>query len=84
MGCRDPGSPSADHPSSCALSRSSSSALLVLPWLGFLLNSWLGAVVGLALYAASRRFAPAEERELAENFGPAWTDYTHSVKLPWL
>ena len=59
-------------------------ALLVLPWVGLLLNTWLGAVVGLALYAGSRRYAPAEERELAETFGPAWTTYTHTVRLPWL
>lgn len=59
-------------------------ALLVLPWVGFLLNSLLGAVVGLALYAGSRRYAPAEECELAETFGPAWDEYDQSVKLPWL
>jgi protein-S-isoprenylcysteine O-methyltransferase Ste14 len=28
-------------------------ALLVLPWLGFRLDTWLGAVIGMALYAAS-------------------------------
>jgi protein-S-isoprenylcysteine O-methyltransferase Ste14 len=59
-------------------------ALLVLPWVGFLLDSWLGALVGLAFYAGSRRIAPAEEVELAQRFGPAWTAYTHTVKLPWL
>jgi protein-S-isoprenylcysteine O-methyltransferase Ste14 len=59
-------------------------ALLVLPWVGFLLDSWLGAALGLVLYAASRRYAPAEEAELAERFGPAWGRYRDSVKLPWL
>jgi protein-S-isoprenylcysteine O-methyltransferase Ste14 len=59
-------------------------ALLVLPWAGFLLNTWLGALTGLALYAGSRRFAPAEEAELAETFGPAWEAYRRTVKLPWL
>ena len=44
-------------------------ALPVLPWLGFLFDTWLGAVVGIALYAASRLFAPAEEAELADRFG---------------
>jgi protein-S-isoprenylcysteine O-methyltransferase Ste14 len=58
--------------------------LLVLPWVGFLLNTWLGVVVGLAFYAGSRRFAPAEEREHVDTFGPAWAAYTGSVKLPWL
>ena len=33
-------------------------ALLVLPWLGFLLNTWLGAAIGIVLYVASRMFAP--------------------------
>jgi protein-S-isoprenylcysteine O-methyltransferase Ste14 len=35
-------------------------ALLVLPWIGFLLNSWLGVVIGLVLYVGSRLFAPEE------------------------
>ena len=59
-------------------------ALLVLPWLGFLLDTWLGAVLGIALYAASRLFAPAEETDLAHSFGPQWDTYCHHVKLPWL
>lgn len=59
-------------------------ALLVAPWLGFLLNSWLGVVVGIALYAGSREFSPEEERQLSSAFGPAWDDYCKSVKVPWL
>lgn len=59
-------------------------ALLVLPSLGFLLDTWLGAVVGIALYVGSRRFAPAEEADLAERFGPAWDAYCRRVKVPWL
>ena len=59
-------------------------ALLVLPWLGFLLNSWLGVAIGLALYVGSRRFAPAEEAELAESFGAEWDNYEGSVLFPWL
>jgi protein-S-isoprenylcysteine O-methyltransferase Ste14 len=59
-------------------------ALLVLPWLGFLLNTWLGAAIGIVLYVASRMFAPAEEVELAQTFGSAWNAYTAEVKLPWL
>jgi protein-S-isoprenylcysteine O-methyltransferase Ste14 len=59
-------------------------ALLVLPWAGLLLNSWLGAVLGLALYAASRLYAPAEEKKLAGEFGPAWEAYCGKVLLPWL
>jgi protein-S-isoprenylcysteine O-methyltransferase Ste14 len=59
-------------------------ALLVLPWLGFLLNTWLGAAIGIVLYVASRMFAPAEEVELAQKFGSVWDAYTAEVKLPWL
>jgi protein-S-isoprenylcysteine O-methyltransferase Ste14 len=59
-------------------------ALLVLPWAGFLLNSWLGVVLGAVLYVGSRLFSPEEERTLATTFGPAWTRYSQSVKLPWL
>ncbi len=59
-------------------------ALLVLPWLGFLLNTWLGAAIGIVLYVASRMFAPAEEVELAQKFGSVWDAYTAEVKLPSL
>jgi len=59
-------------------------ALLVLPWLGFLLNTWLGAVVGVIVYIGSRLFAPAEEVVLAKTFGGAWTDYARAVRIPWL
>lgn len=59
-------------------------ALLVLPWVGFLLDTWLGAALGIVLYVASRRYARTEETELAETFGPAWDGYCRAVKIPWL
>jgi protein-S-isoprenylcysteine O-methyltransferase Ste14 len=59
-------------------------ALLVLPWIGFLLNTWLGALIGVVLYIASQLFAPAEEARLAETFGPAWDGYLATVKFAWL
>lgn len=59
-------------------------AFLVLPWLGFLLNSWLGVVIGIALYLGSRLYAPREEARLAETFGKAWEDYVRKVFIPWL
>lgn len=59
-------------------------AILVLPWAGFLLNTWLGVVLGAVLYIGSRMFSPDEERKLAATFGPAWKRYATSVKLPWL
>jgi protein-S-isoprenylcysteine O-methyltransferase Ste14 len=59
-------------------------ALLVLPWLGFLFNSWLGFVIGIVMYTGSRRFAPAEEASLSRTFGPTWEAYSRKVKMPWL
>lgn len=58
--------------------------LLVLPAAGLLLGSWLGVALGLVLYVAARRYAPAEEAQLAEAFGQEWIDYRKRVMLPWL
>jgi protein-S-isoprenylcysteine O-methyltransferase Ste14 len=59
-------------------------AFLVLPWIGFLFNSWLGVLIGIVLYIGSRLFSPAEEILLSSSFGTAWTDYCNKVKIPWL
>lgn len=59
-------------------------ALLVLPALGFMLNTWLGAAIGIALYVGSRLFAPAEERELRRRFGDEWERYAAHVKIAWV
>ncbi|HSR32763.1 MAG TPA: isoprenylcysteine carboxylmethyltransferase family protein, partial [Anaerolineae bacterium] len=50
-------------------------ALLVLPWIGFLLNSWLGAVIGAIVYIGSRLFSPEEEKALSNTFGATWDEY---------
>lgn len=57
-------------------------SLLVLPWAGFLLNTWLGVALGIVLYTASRLFAPEEEKALAQAFGERWQAYTKKVLLP--
>jgi protein-S-isoprenylcysteine O-methyltransferase Ste14 len=59
-------------------------ALLVLPWIGFLLNTWLGALIGVILYIGSRIFAGTEEAELSKTFGTSWDEYSNTVKIPWL
>jgi protein-S-isoprenylcysteine O-methyltransferase Ste14 len=60
-------------------------ALLVLPWIGLLLNTWLGVLVGIILYLASRRYAPEEEAVLSKTVGGvAWERYRKAVKMPWL
>ena len=59
-------------------------ALLVLPWMGFLLDTWLGVLLGAVLYVASRVFAPAEEAALSRTFGDNWSDYSRRVRLQGL
>ncbi len=59
-------------------------SLLVLPWAGFLLNTWLGALLGIVVYIGSRLFSPDEETILAKIFGQAWEEYAANVMLPWL
>ncbi len=58
--------------------------LLVIPWFCFLLDTWLGVPVGIALYVGARIYAPAEEVKLSNTFGPAWTEYCDKVKIPWI
>jgi len=59
-------------------------ALLVLPWVGFLLDTWLGVLLGAVLYVGSRIFAPAEEDTLSRAFGDEWSAYSRSVRLQGL
>jgi protein-S-isoprenylcysteine O-methyltransferase Ste14 len=59
-------------------------ALLVLPWIGFLFNTWLGVLIGIILYVGSRIFSPEEEEMMSKTFGAAWDVYCHKVKIPWL
>jgi protein-S-isoprenylcysteine O-methyltransferase Ste14 len=59
-------------------------ALFVLPWIGLLLNTWLGILIGVVLYVGSRMFAPEEERMLSKIFGASWDEYCNKVKIPWL
>lgn len=59
-------------------------ALLVLPWIGFLFNTWLGLLIGIIVYIGSRIFSPEEEEILSRIFGAAWDEYCNKVKIPWL
>ena len=59
-------------------------AFLVLPWLGFMFNTWLGLVIGIVLYVASRLFSPEEEKTLSKDFGTTWDEYCQKVAMPWL
>ena len=59
-------------------------SLLVIPWIGFLLDTWLGVVIGALLYIGSRRYSPDEEKNLSTTFGSAWAEYCNRVRIPWL
>jgi protein-S-isoprenylcysteine O-methyltransferase Ste14 len=57
---------------------------LVIPWVGFILNTWLGVVIGITLFIVLRIYAPEEEKKLSNIFGNAWTECTKKVRIPWL
>lgn len=59
-------------------------ALFVLPWIGFLCNTWLGALIGIVMYIGSRIYSPREEELLSNNYGIAWDKYCSNVKIKWL
>jgi protein-S-isoprenylcysteine O-methyltransferase Ste14 len=59
-------------------------ALLVLPWIGILCNTWLGILIGIIVYIGSRLYSPEEEKFLSKKFGIVWDDYCKRVKLPWI
>lgn len=59
-------------------------ALLVLPWISFLFNSWLGVVIGSVVFIGSRLYAPEEEKMLAQIFPDKWVEYEKKVLIPWL
>jgi protein-S-isoprenylcysteine O-methyltransferase Ste14 len=59
-------------------------ALLVLPWIGFLFNTWLGVLIGIIVYLGSRIYSPKEEEILSKTFGAAWEEYCSKIKIPWL
>jgi protein-S-isoprenylcysteine O-methyltransferase Ste14 len=58
--------------------------LLVVPWVGFLANSWLGSVIGVVLYVGTRIYSPLEDEILLKNFGTSWEEYRYKIKIPWL
>jgi protein-S-isoprenylcysteine O-methyltransferase Ste14 len=59
-------------------------SLLVLPWIGFLFNTWLGAFIGVIVYIGSRIFSKEEEKILSKIFSARWDEYCKKVIIPWL
>ena len=54
---------------------------ITLPGLFLLLNSWLALAGVIPAYGAYRFFVREEHQYLAEQFGPAYTDYLKTVRL---
>jgi protein-S-isoprenylcysteine O-methyltransferase Ste14 len=59
-------------------------AILVLPGVGLLLDTWLGFALGAILYVSSRISSPREEVMLAKFFPEEYPKYRSRVLLPWL
>jgi protein-S-isoprenylcysteine O-methyltransferase Ste14 len=59
-------------------------ALLVLPGLGLVLDTWLGPALGVILYVSTRLFSGSEEKLLAKYFPKEYAAYRAKVLLPWL
>jgi protein-S-isoprenylcysteine O-methyltransferase Ste14 len=59
-------------------------ALLVVPGIGLVLDSWVGAGIGAVLYVASRLFSPREEEILEKVFPSDYAAYRRKVLIPWL
>jgi protein-S-isoprenylcysteine O-methyltransferase Ste14 len=59
-------------------------ALLVLPGLGLLFDTWVGAGIGVVLYVCSRIFSLAEDKILAKVFPTEYPEYRGRVLIPWL
>jgi protein-S-isoprenylcysteine O-methyltransferase len=59
-------------------------ALLVLPWVGILCNTWLGILIGIIVYIGSRLYSPEEEKVLLRIFGEEYVEYSKKVNIQWL
>lgn len=59
-------------------------AFLVIPSIGFLLNTWLGIILGMVIYVGSKIYSPEEEKILLSIFGKDYDDYCQKVLFPWI
>ena len=59
-------------------------ALLVIPGISLVLDTWLGFAIGATLYIISRIFRIQEEKKLNVIFPGAYQDYRSKVFIPWL
>lgn len=58
--------------------------LLTVPGLLLLLNSWLALLTVIPAFIAFKAFAKEEEKYLAEEFGPQYTEYRKKVLFKFL
>jgi len=61
-----------------------SAALLVIPGLTFVFDTWLGFPIGAILYGVSRIFRGQEEEALRAAHKEAYQAYRSQVRIPWL
>jgi protein-S-isoprenylcysteine O-methyltransferase Ste14 len=59
-------------------------AVLVLPGVSLILDTWVGAGIGVILYGASRIYSPREDEILKKFFPTEYLAYRRRVLLPWL
>jgi protein-S-isoprenylcysteine O-methyltransferase Ste14 len=59
-------------------------AILIIPGLGFMFDTWIGLPIGAILYIISRIFRRKEEKNLYSIFGEEYQTYRLKVLIPWL
>lgn len=59
-------------------------ALLVIPGVSLVLDSWVGIAIGAVMYIGGRLFRGREEAQLAAAFPDRYPAYRATVLLPWL
>jgi len=59
-------------------------AILVIPGLGFIFDTWVGLAIGAILYIISRIFRGQEDKKLNDIFAEEYQTYRSKVLIPWL
>ena len=59
-------------------------ALLVIPGLTFVFDTWVGLLIGIILYGISRIFRGQEEKKLEGLFAEEYEAYRSKIFIPWL
>jgi len=59
-------------------------ALLVIPGITLVLDTWVGFAIGGILYIVSRIFRGREEKKLRGIFAEAYAAYRSGIVIPWL